>query len=291
MSENESNEFQIIDEQPSAMVAVESNKQIAQIQAQIISAKRFPRDTNLVYTKLMKLCQRKTLADVAIYKYTKGKAITGPSIHLAVAVAQTYTNLDFGTTILDTKADSTLMQAYCYDLENNVRSQRTFTVPHKMKSGDVYKNLVDPRDQRDYANNIGSRNLRACIIHMIPKDLMDAAERQCKATLTGDLKESLESKIERMVFAFDSLGVSKEMLEQYLEHGVELTNVDEIFDLVTIYNSLKDGQSKREDFFKFTKTEPTVEELEVVAKLDEFTEAEPEQINFVATAAPSKPAN
>ena len=62
-----------------AMIEPESQRAIAEVQAAIMLAKRFPRNIQEAVDRIMIACQRPGLAEAAIYTYAKGGTdITGP---------------------------------------------------------------------------------------------------------------------------------------------------------------------------------------------------------------------
>ena len=85
------------DSQPQAMTAAVQSREIAAIQSQMAIAKSFPRSQRQAMDRILVACQRKTLAEKALYCYAKGKTeVTGPSIRLAEAMAREWGNLDCG---------------------------------------------------------------------------------------------------------------------------------------------------------------------------------------------------
>ena len=50
-----------------------SSKEIAEVQAQMIIAKQFPRNMIEVENKIKQNCERKSLAEVSEYQYPRGK--------------------------------------------------------------------------------------------------------------------------------------------------------------------------------------------------------------------------
>src|SRR5574344_1001577 len=116
------------------------SRQAQEVQAAIVVAKRFPRDMNSSYGRIMDACKRRSLAERAIYEYPRGgENVTGPSIRLAEVMAQNWGNLDFGITELEQKNGESNVMAYCWDLETNTRQTKIFTVPHirHTKKGDI----------------------------------------------------------------------------------------------------------------------------------------------------------
>ena len=64
------------------------NRQAQEVQAAMVIAKRFPRNEVDSFNRILRSCQRKSLAETATYEYPRGGAkVTGPSIRLAEAMA------------------------------------------------------------------------------------------------------------------------------------------------------------------------------------------------------------
>lgn len=236
--------------QQSAMVEVQKSRELQSVQGAIISAKKFPRDTNQAFLKIMESCKRIGLAQVAIYSYPKGGAtVSGPSIRLAEVLAQNYGNLDFGVKELERRDGASIAESYCWDLETNTRQSKIFEVPHIIGTKNGPKTLADPRDIYELVANQGARRLRSCILGIIPGDIVEAAENQCRETLKKGTGEPIEDRIRKMIAAFKVLGISQEMIEKRLEHKIDLTTSDEIVELQGIHNALRDKQAKTKDFF------------------------------------------
>ena len=123
------------------------SRQAQEVQAAMVIAKKFPRDEVQSFNRIMKACQRKTLAEQAMYEYPRGGTkVTGPSIRLAEAMAQNWGNLDYGIVELEQKNGESQVMAYAWDLETNTRQTKIFSVPHirSTKKGNIA--LTDPRD-------------------------------------------------------------------------------------------------------------------------------------------------
>lgn len=232
------------------MIAVASSRQAQEVQAMAAIAKRFPRDQETAYTRIMTSCQRKGLAEGALYSYPRGGTqITGPSIRLAEALAQNWGNLDFGIVELEQRDGESTVMAYCVDLETNTRQTKIFQVAHERHTKTGVTNLTDPRDVYELVANQGARRLRSCILGVVPGDIIDAAVTQCEKTLTSG-KEPIIDRIRVMATKFkEDFNVTVEMLEKRLMHKLDATNEQEMVSLRKIYTSLKDGMSKRADWF------------------------------------------
>jgi len=240
-----------------ANIQVEQTRAMAEVQSQMIIAKKFPRDIIAAQSKIIETCKRFTLAEKAFYSYPRGgQTISGPSIRLAEVLAQNYQNLVFGVTEVERGNGYSIAKAYCWDLENNVTQVKQFEVRHEITLKDKkVKRLTDSRDIYELVANQGARRMRACILAIIPSDVVDCAVDQCKKTLNKGSGITLNERIRNIVIAFKNYGVSQEMIEKRLGHKIDLTTAEEIVDLTGIGNAIKDGQSKRGDFFDFPSDE------------------------------------
>lgn len=237
-------------EKEKSMLEVASSRQAQEIQSAMIIARRFPRDINKAYAQIMESCRRVRLAEEAEYAYPRGnKTITGPSIRLAEVLAQNWGNIDFGTIELEQKYGSSIMMAYCWDLETNTRKTKVFTVKHLRTTREESYALSDPRDIYEMTANQGARRLRACILAVIPGDIVDAAREMCEKTLQGANKEPIADRIRIMADTFRELGVSVEMLEARLGHKLDVTTEQELIGMRKIHRSLKDNMASVDQFF------------------------------------------
>ncbi|MEA4932590.1 MAG: hypothetical protein VB071_03235 [Lawsonibacter sp.] len=227
------------------------SRQAQEVQAAMIVAKKFPRNEMDAINRVLRSCDRPSLAERAIYEYPKGgTSVTGPSIRLAEAMAQNWGNLDFGIVELDQKSGESTIMSYCWDLETNTRQTKIFTVPHIRQTKKGAQMLTDPRDIYEMVANQGARRLRACILGVIPGDVVDAALDACQKTLAGKSKLPLVDRVRKMVRAFqDDFGVPKEALEQYAGFKAEAFTEQTVVRLRGVYQSLKDGMASREQYF------------------------------------------
>ncbi len=253
------------------------NRQVQEVQGAIFMAKQFPRDEIEAFNRIVRACQRKSLAEQSMYEYPRGaQKVTGPSIRLAEALAQNWGNIDYGIIELEQKSGESQVMAYAWDLETNTRQTKIFSVPHIRGTKQGNKTLTDPRDIYEMVANQGARRLRACILGVIPGDVIDSAIDQCELTLKSNNAEPLIDRVRKMVKAFeDNFSVTKEMIEKFLGCSSDAFSENDFIRLRKIYGSLKDGMAKREDYFEISKpkSEP------VQTKLDgKFKKEEPQNI-------------
>ena len=241
------------------------SRQAQEVQAAMVIAKKFPRDEVDSFNRILRSCQRRSLAESAMYEYPRGGTkVTGPSIRLAEAMAQNWGNLDFGITELEQRNGESQVMAYAWDLETNTRQVKIFSVPHmrSTKKGNVP--LTDPRDIYEMVANQGARRLRSCILGIIPGDVVDAAVAECQKTLTTGNTEPLIDRVRKGIKMFeDKFSVTQEMIEKYIGCKSEAFSENDMLRLNNVYRSLKDGMAKREDFFEIPAPGSSREDTEI----------------------------
>lgn len=257
-----SNPFGVAVRAPSNPLAESTQqREIAEVQAAMVIAKRFPRDPIAATDSIMRSCTRPTLADGALYSYSRGgQEITGPSIRLAEAMAQAWGNIDFGIREIEQRDGESTVQAYAWDLETNTRQVKTFQVKHERHTRSGSKALSDPRDIYELVANNGARRLRACILGVIPGDVTETAQRQCEETLRASADTTPEG-LKRLVDSFAKFGVTKEAIEKRTQCRMDAIRPAQVVQLRKIYVSLKDGMSAAKDWFEVEVASSLAEKL------------------------------
>lgn len=237
-----------------------TSRQTQEVQGQIIMAKKFPRDYVASCNRIMQACQRKGLAEKAMYEYPRGGTkVVGPSIRLAEALAQNWGNMSFGIVELEQKAGESQVMAYAWDLETNTRQEKIFSVPHvrSTKKGNVP--LTDPRDIYEMVANQGARRLRSCILGIIPGDVVEDAMEQCNQTMIEGEKKPVIDLVKDMAAIFEKeFSVPIEAIEDYIGCKSSAFSMNDLVSLKKVYRTLKDGMKKREEIFNL----PGVEKKE-----------------------------
>lgn len=245
------NPFAVAAPAPTAVsAAVAQEREIAEVQAAMIIAKRFPRDQRDAMDRVLMACARPTLAEAALYSYSRGgQEVTGPSIRLAEAMAQAWGNLQVGVRELEQRDGESTVEAYAWDLETNLRQSKVFQVAHERHTRQGTKKLTDPRDIYELVANQGARRLRACILAAIPGDVTEAAVRQCDVTLRNRVELTPE-RIKAMLDLFATYGVTKEQIEKRIQRHLDSITPGLFLQLGKIANSLRDGMSQPGDWFE-----------------------------------------
>ena len=237
------------------MVAVAQQREIAEVQSKMILARMNPRDEIKARDRILCACTRPKMAETSLYSYSRGGSeISGPSIRLAEVIAQNWGNFDFGVRELEQRDGESTVEAYAWDLETNVSQRKIFQMPHirHTKKGRIV--LTDPRDIYEMIANQGARRVRACILGVIPGDIIEEAVAQCEKTLRSEIQitpELLQSLIDK----FSAFAVTKEMIEKRIQRRIESIPPAMVVQLGKIYNSLKDGMSKPHEWFGESKPE------------------------------------
>ena len=234
---------------------------IANVKAQVIMAKQFPRDPMLATEKILAECARPSLADSATYTFPRGKeTVSGPSIRLAEVLARNWGNMTFGYEVLERKTPRndvgySMIRAYAWDFETNLVIDRQFELKHWRSTRSGGYAINDDRDIYELEANMASRRIRACILQMIPGDVTAAAVNACRMTSANGINEIMADKrkradlINKMIRIYGKMGVTQEDLEECLKSRMDDWNADHMLRLKEIKTSLEDGATTLADYF------------------------------------------
>lgn len=225
-------------------------REVAKIQVRRIMARMFPRDQREAMDKILTACTRESLAEQALYEYARGGTkIEGPSIRLAEEIARQWGNIDYGQAEIERVGSYSTLEVHAMDLETGTNKETRWQVRHwRDRHGGAGYAVSDERDVYEVLANQAARRLRACVLALIPADVVEAAVVQVKDTLTTKVKLTPE-RLANMVEAFAAHGVTKDMLETRIQRRLDSITPALFVQLSKIYNSLKDGMSKPDDWF------------------------------------------
>lgn len=268
---------------PNTMTEVKAQREASEIQAMVFMAKQFPRNQIQAADRIINACTRQTLADSAVYSYPRGgQNVEGPSIRLAEVLAQNWGNIDFGIRELSQENGVSTVEAYAWDLETNVRQAKVFQVVHKRVSKGGAKTLTDPRDIYEMVANQGSRRLRACILSVIPGDIVEAALAQCsitQAASVGTKPEEVKETIRKLTEAMGKFGITPENIQDRYQCRLEAIRPAQIVELRKIYTSLKDGMSKPSDWFAIQEVKKSdAQDLNAMVEAQPVEKTNPEPV-------------
>lgn len=239
----------------SAITAALESREAQQVQVAMLAAKRFPRDEKAALDRILNSCSRESLAAVSQYQFARGGAdIAGPSIRLAEAIAQQWGNLECGWREIDRFKDAdgvgvSVVEAYAWDMESNCRVPRVFNIRHFRDTKKGGYPITDERDIYELCANQAARRLRACILAVIPGDIVEEALKQCDVTLSAKADTGPEAQ-KKILAAFEPHGVGKAQIEAKIQRRLDAITPAQVVTLRKILASLKDGMSKADDWFE-----------------------------------------
>ena len=249
-------------ESGNALAANSEARAVAEVKAQVLMARQFPRDGSLAAERIINECKRPTLAEAAVYSFPRGKeTITGPSIRLAEVLARNWGNNTFGYEVLERKptmnghAGSSVIRAYAWDLETNTYISRQFEVKHWRQTRNGGYPITEDRDIYELESNMASRRMRACILQMIPGDITQAAVSACRLTESSGLSAKMADKNERAklvagtIKVYEKMGVQTADLEDMLKAKVDDWTADHMLRLKEVVNAIRDNVSTIADYF------------------------------------------
>lgn len=238
----------------------------AEIQIDRMMARRFPRSEKQAWSDLMEACKRETVARSSEYSYPRGDVqVTGKSVYLARVAARIWGNIQWGFRITRDDAEEMSIEGFAIDLQTGAKATfpRRFKklVQRKVKDQETGRQVTrwvkpDERDLAEYVSKHGAIATRNCILQILPPDYLEDAIAQCRKTIKEGIKDAAgESK--RLILEFRKMGVTVEMLNKYV--GSEEWGLDDIADLIGVWNSIKDGNSTKDEYFQFDSPAETKE--------------------------------
>lgn len=229
-----------------------------EIQSAIIIARRFPRNEDLCFQKLMKSAARPSFAEDAMYSFPRGdKDVTGPSVNLAREAARIWGNVRFGLYVVRDDEETRLIRGFAYDVETNVKVEVEDDfkklIQRKVKGSNPPRTewlVPDERDLRELTNRRGAILLRNALLQVLPKDLIEDALFTCSKTLETAAGANPDGERKRLMVDFGSINISVEQIEQKLGHPFSQSTPKEIAELRGICKSIIDGHTTWAEYVK-----------------------------------------
>lgn len=224
-----------------------------EIEGSLVMAKRFPRNEDECFRRLMRSCKRRGLAERAEYSFPRGNTtVVGPTIYLLREAARIWGNIRFGADVIRDDDESRTLRCWAWDLESNARSSQDVTfgklVQRKQRGGETAWVKPDERDLRELTNKFAAVTLRSCLRDVLPSDLIDDARGEAYETLRSEAAKNPDEERKRLIYAFDRLNVSVPELERHLGHAVGTCSPEELANLRRIWKSIEDGASRWADY-------------------------------------------
>lgn len=247
------------------------SRELAETQTKYLMAQQFPRDERKAMDGIINAFSRSGLAERSQYQYSRGGTdIAGPSIHASQAIAQQWGNVEMGWRELSRGIDAkgipfSEVEAYAIDLQARVPSRITFIVKHWRDTKQGGYKLKDERDIYELCANQAQRRKRACILSVLPQDVIDTAMSQATVTLNAKADNS-PAAMAKMLEAFAAFDITKEQIEKRIQRRIDTITPAQVVSLKRIYASIRDDMSEPGDWFDVPKEEPKAEGLEAVRR-------------------------
>lgn len=232
--------------------AVEQSRAVAEVQAAIVVAQQCPRNISAAIAEMRQVCTQPFLAERAFYRFPRaGGAVTGPSVHLARALASCWGNVDYGLVEMrrDDSYGESEMKAYAWDVEKNTRTSSTFIVPHKRDQKGGPKQLTDMRDIYENNANNGARRVREAIFAILPPWFVEEAKELCAQTLRDGGGKSLPQRVADAIRAFEGIGVTADRIETKFGRPSGKWTEHDVAQLLISFRSIQQGEISAEEEF------------------------------------------
>lgn len=269
------NDAEIISQEMNTEVLYQQDK--AQVDIQISTAKNFPRNITRSIENAIAIVSidQKTAATCTYSVPRGGKAITGPSVHLAKIIAQQWKNMRIESRVIDIDAKHVTCQGICWDLENNIAIKTEVKRSIMTKFGRMNDDMITVTGNA--GNSIALRN---AIFAVVPKAVVDKVYTTALNVITGDVSDETKL-IKRRTQVFDALkdtyGVSeKEVLNAVGKSALSHITPGDLAVIIGFGQAIKDGDTTVELAFK-TNNETKAEDKKAAVKAAKAVASTPEK--------------
>ena len=247
-----------IAQRPSAPVAsqataVEQARAVAEVAAAVRVAQDNPRNVPNAIAQMEQACRQPALANRAFYSLPRaGGRVEGSTVHLAREIARCWGNVDYGIREMrrDDDAGQSEMQAWAWDQESNVRSTRSFIVPHERMAKKQRQKLTDLGDIANNNNSVAARAVRETIFTILPVWFREQAESIAAATLQDGGGKTREQQVAEIVGQYaQHFNVTVKQLEERLQRKAADWTPQDIGGLKVLGGELSRGEKRTEEEF------------------------------------------
>lgn len=223
----------------------------AMVDIQIATAKQYPRNITKALENATAIA---TLDDETAktcgYSVPRGKGfITGPSVHLARIMLQTWGNLRAEAKVINIDHKHVTSQATAFDLESNVAIKVEVKRSIIGKYGRFNDDMITVTGNA--ANAIALRN---AIFGVIPRNIVDKVYNASTKKLTGDLSDEQKlqaSRLKTIQHFRDHYNLTeKQVLRAVNKEAIHHLTKEDILVLVGIDQAIKDGDTTINEAFK-----------------------------------------
>ena len=239
-------------------ITIESTNEVSQyegdkaaVDVQVSTAKQYPRNVRKSTDNAIAIVtmDKETAATCNYAVPRGGKAITGPSVHLAKILAQTWGNIRCEARVIEVDNKRVTSEAVCWDLENNVAIKATVKRSILTRSGRMSEDMITVT-----GNAANSISLRNAILSVIPKAVVDKVYKAALETVTGDLSSDTKLTAKRtkvvngLISAYNV--TEEEVLSAVGKQSLSHIGANEIAVLIGVGQAIKDGDTTIDEAFR-----------------------------------------
>lgn len=223
----------------------------SEIDIQVSTAKQYPRSIPDVLNKISTYATMdvETAADCFYVLRRNGSngsnTVEGLSVRMAEIIAGAWGNLRVQTRIVGNDGRTITAQGICHDLETNV----AVSVEVKRRITDKYGKTYSEDMQVVTGNAASAIAFRNAVLKVVPKAVTKRVIEGVKQVALGQSLD-LETSRQRMIEYFSKLGVTKDMILDYLNlKKVEEIDKEAVFELRATANAIKEGTTTVQETF------------------------------------------
>ncbi len=248
----------------------------AAVDVQVTTAKAYPRNIQRSRRTAIELAtmDEPTARSCSYALPRGGKPITGPSVHLARILAQTYGNMRAEAKVVEITDKQVISRGTAWDLENNYAV--AFEVRRSIwgRTGRYTDDMITVTGNA--ANAIAYRN---AVLAIIPKGILDAAYNAAGELITGDLSDATKLTQSRKkaldLFLAEYDIKEAECLKMLGKETVNQIGVEQLKIMFATHQALKDGDTTVGELLKDIRKRETVDEKKEKIKKSKGNSAKP----------------
>lgn len=223
----------------------------SEIDIQISTAKKYPRDLRTVLNKIESLATIDTeTAEDCFYALKRGqgdeaKIIEGLSVRFAEIMANAWGNIRVGTRIIGNDGKTITAQGICHDLESNVATSVEVRRRITNKAGKTFSD-----DMVVVTGNAASAiAYRNAVLKVIPKAITKRIVDNVKEVALGKALD-LETSRNNAFSNFKKIAVTEHQILEFLEKKtIQEIGKEDILTLKGLWNAIKEGSTTVKETF------------------------------------------
>lgn len=246
---------------------------VAEVQAQYVMARRFPRNIDDVRVDVLRECERSSFAAVAIYIKPIGKGVEGLSIRFVEAALNAMGNVRCRRFLVSDDEKQRVVRVVVNDLQKNTPFEEDVVID-KTQERSTLKEGQRPLGQRVNSfgklvylvpatedevamkeANFASKALRRQGLKVIPGWLQAEAKERLYETRESDVRRDPDGERHKLVDAFAKFGLKASDLEEFLGHELVKSTPKELVELRGAWLCLRDGEGSWKELLDMKREE------------------------------------